>query len=93
MNLDGTRVLLTGAAGGIGSALAVKLAIKGANLSLVARHTSELEKLIDRIDHENITVQLLGADLVDAQQAAQTVTETRQKLGGIDLLINCAGLI
>jgi len=93
MNLDDTRVLLTGAAGGIGSALAVKLADKGANLALVARHESDLEKLINRIDHENIAVQLLGADLVDPHQVAQTVVETRQKLGGIDLLINCAGLM
>ncbi len=91
MNLDGTRVLLTGAAGGIGSALAVKLAAKGANLSLVARHESDLEELINHIVHENITVHSLGADLVDPPQAAQTVTETRRKLGGIDLLINCAG--
>jgi short-subunit dehydrogenase len=93
MNLDGTRVLLTGAAGGIGSALAVKLAEKGANLSLVARHESDLEKLINRIEHKNITIQSLSADLADPEQAAQTVNETRQKLGGIDLLINCAGLM
>ena len=93
MNLHGTRVLLTGAAGGIGSALALKLAAKGANLALVARRESALEELIDRLEHENITVQSVGADLADPLQAAQTVTETRHKLGGIDLLINCAGLM
>ncbi|HVF74579.1 MAG TPA: SDR family NAD(P)-dependent oxidoreductase [Acidimicrobiales bacterium] len=69
--LDGTRVVVTGAAGGIGRAVTSALQANGARVVG-----------IDRAD----------ADLTDAGAAEQAVRAAAEKLGGIDVLVNNAGL-
>ncbi len=93
MKLETTRVLLTGAAGGIGSALAEQLAASGASLALLGRNDDETVPLADRLKADGAIACTVSADLLDREVREQAINEARQRLGGIDMLINCAGLM
>ncbi|WP_323767822.1 SDR family oxidoreductase [Antarctobacter sp.] len=84
--LAGRRVLLTGAAQGIGRALADRLAAEGARLFLTDMNGAQLAE----------TAKALGAgstpaDLRDPEQIAGLVAQAEAALGGIDMLISNAG--
>jgi short-subunit dehydrogenase len=93
MKLEKQRVLLTGATGGIGSALAETLHRKGAALALVGRSGDTLEPLLQRLKGNSVPVIGLCADLLDAAQRERAVAEAERQLGGIDIVINCAGMM
>lgn len=93
MKLQGTRVLLTGAGGGIGSAIAEQLAAKGADLALLGRNQAELTPVLDRVRDAGGKASGVSADLLDAAQRTQAAEEAQRLLGGIDLLVNCAGVM
>lgn len=86
--LSGKRVLLTGATGGIGRAIARRLAAAGARLLLVARQPEELLLLSQQLPGQH---SCFSADLtaVEELQALATFVKTT---GGIDVLINNAGI-
>lgn len=86
MKLETTRVLLTGAAGGIGSAIAEKLAARGANLALLGRNDDETGPLADRLKADGAIVYGLSADLLDREAREQAINEAHQRLGGIDMM-------
>lgn len=87
MKLDGKRVVLTGASGGIGTALASALAEKGAHLTLLGRRAEVLEKLCRELPGEGHRG--VALDLSDTNARI----ELASRLGDepIDILINCAG--
>lgn len=74
--------LITGASGGIGSAIASALAKEGVRLFLVGRH---LEKL-------TVAGETFRADLTDDAQLRATAARVREVFGGVDLLIHSIGL-
>jgi short-subunit dehydrogenase len=88
MQLEGKRVVLTGAAGGMGELLAAELAARGARLVLTDLNEQRLEQLADRLGSGHITV---PADLCSEPGRAQLVQVCRE-LQGIDVLINAAGM-
>jgi short-subunit dehydrogenase len=88
--LNGKRVLITGATGGIGSHVARLLAAGGAELFLTGRRSDALSELADalRIPASRVfTAELSDPDMV--QSLADRVLE---QLGSIDILINAAGI-
>lgn len=85
--LTGKRVLLTGASGGIGRAIARSLATEGASLLLVARHPDELLLLSQQLPGHH---SCFSADLTSTADL-QALTEFVKATGGIDVLINNAG--
>ena len=87
MNVNGKKVLLTGATGGIGQAFAQALANKGAQLIIVSRSPDKLDALITRLPGSGHTV--VAADL-GADQGRQAVVAACS--GGVDILINNAGV-
>ncbi|MCP5406781.1 MAG: SDR family oxidoreductase [Chromatiaceae bacterium] len=91
MKLDGARVLLTGASGGIGSSLAAPLLQRGARLVLIGRNESALKSLRARLDDYSGSVHTISADLLDPVSRERSTTEARDLLGGVDILVNCAG--
>jgi short-subunit dehydrogenase len=93
MNLDGKRILLTGATGGIGELIAQKLAKKGAILCLVGRNAEKLTVLQANIHAAGGKVHLIKADISQKNIAANVIAEAQQKLGDIDILINNAGVL
>ena len=82
----GRTVLITGAAGGIGSALAEGFAARGARLALVDR--VDCTELLHRLPGEHRAWRL---DLTDPEAIGRIVGEIGQAMG-IDILINNAGL-
>ncbi|MCB1758538.1 MAG: SDR family oxidoreductase [Gammaproteobacteria bacterium] len=92
MDLQQTRVLLTGATGGIGMALASQLVQRGASLALVGRTEAALTSLATRLRNDRAEVHVVTADLLQPQARQQVVAQSNALLGGVDLLLNCAGL-
>ena len=91
--LDGMNALVTGASGGIGSAIAIALAKQGARVALSGSNGDKLrafrEQLIDEEggDHVEIT-----CNLSDTTQVEELIPATLDTLGGIDILVNNAGI-
>ena len=93
MNLSGKRIILTGAAGGIGYRVALLLAAKGARLALVERNTPRVEEICAEINKSGGFAMPIALDLSAEGAVEQVVALTLQSLGGVDMLINNAGLM
>ncbi len=85
MQLGGARVLLTGASGGLGRAIAVALGAQGAHVLLSGRRAEALDELAASLDGE---AEVLVADLAGAQSAAALA----EGAGAVDVLVANAGL-
>jgi len=93
MNLANKRILLTGATGGIGQILAKLLTKKGAILALVGRDMQKLNALQSSIHADGGKAVCIEVDL-SKEGASQLVANVAlQKLGGVDILINNAGVL
>jgi short-subunit dehydrogenase len=88
--LPDARVLLTGATGGIGTAIAKKLATNGAQLLLHGRNTAELDRLHSELS-QLTTVRIVEADLVEAKGRTSIIEAAHQFPGGINRVIHNAG--
>jgi short-subunit dehydrogenase len=93
MKLRDCRIILTGAAGGIGRHLALALAEKGARLALVERNAQQLEAVCAEIAQRGGQAVPILADLGAEHAADQVVSASIKALGGVDVLINNAGLM
>ncbi len=94
MAIEQCRTLITGATGGIGSHLAMALAKQGVRLMLVGRREAALRELQQQITLQTGTMPLFyAADLTDSDQRQGLMNYIHQTLGGIDLLINNAGIV
>ncbi len=93
-SLKGKRIWITGASSGIGEALAQACRVEGAELILSARRLSELERVAAKLatvdSSAPITLQVL--DVSDTAAIPAVVTSVIQQTGGIDILINNAGI-
>lgn len=90
--LKGKRVLLTGASSGIGRCLAEQLAEQGAKLVLLARNESKLNEVADSLRDEGAEVVCVIGDVTDSAVRATALAQCEQAFGGLDLLINNAGV-
>jgi short-subunit dehydrogenase len=90
MDIRDKNVVLTGATGGIGRAIAVKLSEQGARLILVARNMERLTALVNELGGNRHTS--VSADL-GSDDGRRSVVEACREIGGdgISLLINAAG--
>lgn len=85
--------LITGASGGIGEAIALKLAARKHNLVLVARNESKLKTLAERLTKQYaISAVCIPSDLSHAGAAQQILAETQKRQLTIEILINNAGI-
>jgi len=89
MILKDKRVILTGAAGGMGSILAHELVKRGAKLAMVDANAGALQSLADNLSGD---VYPVSADLSSAEGCVNAVEACQKHLGQVDLLINLAGL-
>ena len=92
MQLKNARVLLTGAAGGIGSEIATLLAARGARVALLDRNLDALEAFVKQSTQKDRFIPV-AVDLLNAGERQQAVQDAVNRLGGLDLLINNAGLL
>jgi short-subunit dehydrogenase len=91
-NLAGTRTVLTGASSGIGRALAVDLAGRRARLVLASRDANRLDELVGQIRAAGGEAHAVPTDVADPAARARLVTEAVRLLGGLDVLVNNAGV-
>ncbi len=91
-DLTGARIILTGASSGIGWALAEALAKFRTRLILAARSRDKLEQLARQVEKQANEVRVAPTDVADAGQRQRLVDEAVSAFGGIDLLINNAGV-
>ena len=92
MKADTMNVLLTGATGGIGSQTAALLATRGANLLLAARDAGRLAELRARLLQYGTTVEAVAADLATGAGRERVAAAAQEFPGGIDVLVNNAGI-
>ncbi|KPF56467.1 3-oxoacyl-ACP synthase [Novosphingobium sp. AAP1] len=92
-DLTGMTALVTGAAGGIGSAISHALARQGARLALSGANPAKLrafrEELNETYGHDHVEV---TCDLSNAEQVEKLVPAALDTLGKIDILVNNAGI-
>lgn len=89
MPAAGKRVIVTGASSGVGRAAAEQLVEGGARVALIARRAEKLEELAGELGDAALG---LAADVSDAEAVRATIGEAHRALGGIDAVINAAGI-
>ena len=90
--MQGRRIILTGASDGIGRALALELAGRGARLALAARDRERLESLAQECRARGGDARALPTDVTNAQDCEWLIDETVKAFGGIDVLVHNAGI-
>jgi short-subunit dehydrogenase len=88
----GKTVLITGASEGIGRALALELAPEGANLVLNARNIARLEETAGACVARGAQVEAVAGDVAQPQDCVRCVARAVQRFGGLDALVNNAGI-
>lgn len=88
-DLSGSTVVITGAAGGIGRALARAFAAQGANLVLVDLDVEMLAPLLDEVDVEVLAA---SADVTDAETMDGVCEAALERFGHVDVVCNNAGV-
>ncbi|UWR22259.1 SDR family oxidoreductase [Sulfitobacter sp. S190] len=90
MDMTGKTVIITGASRGIGAAAARTFADAGANVALLARSQDSIAELAGEIGSQAIAIPCNVARFMEVSSAVET---TVQAFGGLDVLINNAGVI
>jgi NAD(P)-dependent dehydrogenase (short-subunit alcohol dehydrogenase family) len=91
--LSGKRALVTGGGTGIGRATAELFAREGARVVVSGRRRAELEETVRRVAAAGGTAALVPGDVARPADAERMVRETVAALGGLDVLVNNAGVI
>jgi NADP-dependent 3-hydroxy acid dehydrogenase YdfG len=89
---DGRTVVVTGASSGIGDATARAFATAGANLVLAARRVDRLERLASEIGGDATKVVVQPTDMRVERDVVRLIEVARERFGGVDVLVNNAGL-
>lgn len=92
MNLQGKVALITGAAVGIGRAVAIRMAELGAKTVVTDIDADALARVRAEIEKINKDVLSFVCDVRNEEQVAQAVQETHKRWGRLDILVNNAGL-
>ena len=91
-NLAGKRVLVSGAGSGIGQAIAATMAREGAHVAVHARSRERAQPVVDRIREARGRAFAVNADLADYPAVEAMCAESLERLGGIDVVVNNAGI-
>ncbi len=86
--LDGRRILITGAASGMGRAIAGMFALEGARLALLDRNAGSVDALAQELTSHGI-----GCDVTDRDKTGEAVRQAAEMLGGLDGIVNAAGIL
>src|ERR1041384_3508930 len=95
MKLEGQSAIIVGAGRGIGAAIARKFASEGARMMLVDLPSmkAEAEEVARAIAAESdVEAVFYAADCTDAEQVNRMINEAVRRFGGVDILVNSAGL-
>ena len=92
LDLEGCRTLVTGASSGIGAGLAEALAERGAVVGICARRADLLSEVVGRCMKHSPDSRMWVVNLADINQVDQLAVDVVNAFGGVDLLINNAGI-
>jgi len=87
--LTGRTALITGGSRGIGFAIAGAIAALGGRAAVTGRNVKDLDRARERLGESLLAIQ---ADVRDPEAAARAVAETVERFGGLDVLVNNAGV-
>lgn len=91
--LEGKVALVTGAAYGIGYAMAKALARAGAKIAFNCRSQQHMDEALKNYEADGISVRGFIADVTDEAQVTKLIADIKTSLGTIDILVNNAGII
>jgi len=91
-NLQGRVALVTGASSGLGEHMAMTLARAGAHVAIAARRGDRLTALADRIEAFDGRALPITMDVTKVGEVEAAVATAETELGGVDILLNNAGL-
>jgi 3-oxoacyl-[acyl-carrier protein] reductase len=91
VRLDGRAVIVTGATRGIGHAIAAAFLAAGARVAVGGRTPESVERACEELGAGGPVIPLV-ADLADPAQVERGFAEALERLGGVDVLVNNAGL-
>jgi short-subunit dehydrogenase len=90
--LAGLRILVTGASQGIGRAIAVEAARRGGRVVASARSADLLQELRKEVQSTGGEIEVVAGDICKPEDRAALVAAAQQYYGGLDILINNAGI-
>src|SRR4051794_10494357 len=91
-NIAGLRILITGASQGIGRALAVAAARRGARVLAAARSEQLLAELAREVRAAGGTIETVRADVTSPEERQRMAEAAVRHFGGLDVLVNNAGI-
>ncbi len=91
--IEGSTILITGAGCGIGRLMALKLAARGGRLVLWDINQDNLEQVRDELARVGREVHAFKCDVSDRRAVYATAQEVLRRVGGVDILINNAGVV
>ena len=91
-NLEGRVAIVTGGNGGIGLGMAEGLAKAGAKIALVGRNSEKNAQAVSILEKQGVEVLSIEKDITEPTSGAEIASSTEERFGGIDILINNAGL-
>jgi 3-oxoacyl-[acyl-carrier protein] reductase len=92
--LDGRKALVTGGSRGIGAAIVRRFAAEGADVALVHLGDGDnARRLAGLLEEQGRTTLALECDVADPAAVAVIIGKVEDVLGGVDILVNCAGVV
>lgn len=92
-DIEDKVALITGASSGIGRATAFCFAREKAKLMLVSRNETALKEIATSVGQNGAAVEIFPADITDPKQVQKCIEKTNEIYGGIDMMVNSAGII
>lgn len=89
---NGKIIFLTGASSGIGEALAIAMAEKGAIVGLLARRKELLKEIVEKIENKGGKARYFATDVVNEKDIFNAADSLRKEFGRIDIMIANAGI-
>ena len=90
--IRGRRAVVTGAASGIGRAIALRLAEEGADLFLIDRNSENLNVVVWEAESRGVAVTRAVCDLTIPAEVTKMIAQLRTKWNEVNILANCAGV-
>ena len=92
-SLEGKKAIVTGAARGIGKVIAEKIAELGASVSLADVNKATLDETVNGLKSKGLKVIGVIMDVRDNNSIRQAIEETASAFGGLDIIVNNAGIL